>query len=122
MINKQFAESLSSDLIQELCDDYISLLEEYPIENATDKYWIEILGLYRKESDHVRALLLKIMRRTMIDTVSTVLGVIDGESNLGNKSYNFIILDKKSGEKVNGELQEMFLQNIELIMENNPDY
>lgn len=54
---------------------------------------------------------MKIIEQTMIDTISNMLGIIDGSSTLKNCSLESkLLLDN---EDTNGELQGEFLEYME---------
>ncbi|MEH7610008.1 transposase, partial [Gottfriedia acidiceleris] len=61
----------------------------------------------------------KIIEQTMIDTISTMLGIIDGSTTLKDcKIEPKLLLDSIDTE---GELQDSFLEFIEEMEDNNSD-
>lgn len=59
-------------------------------------------------------MLFEIIEQTMIDTVSTVLGIIDGHVTLADDSFEpKLMLNSKDTE---GNLQDEFLINVEELV------
>lgn len=69
-------------------------------------YWF-----YDSLTDQNKDTLMKIIEQTMIDTISNMLGVIDGNSTLKNCSLEPKLLLDSIDTK--GELQDSFLEFIE---------
>lgn len=71
-------------------------------------------GFYDSLTDENKDTLMTIIEQTMIDTISNVLGVIDGSSTLKDCLFELkLLLDSIDTE---GELQDSFL---EFIARNN---
>ena len=79
--------------------------------SKTDDYWKRAIGFYDSLTDENKDILIKIIEQTMIDTISNMLGVIDGSSTLKDCSLEpKLLLDSIDTE---GELQDSFLEFIE---------
>lgn len=66
------------------------------------------MGLYDSLSVENKNILMQVIEQTMIDTISNMLGVIDGSSNLRDCSVESkLLLDSNDTE---GKLQGYFLE------------
>lgn len=110
-MNEIFIRSLYESIVKENFKIYKDLYETTRIENKTDDYWKETISLYNSLTEEKKDILLKIIQQTMIDTISNMLGVIDGSSTLKNCALEpKLLLDNIDTE---GELQDEFLSFIE---------
>jgi len=58
---------------------------------------------------------LAVEAQGFIDGVSTVLGILDGSSQLGRHGFVDLDLKLRGGKKpLNGSLQDLFLETVEL--------
>ena len=74
-------------------------------------YWKQAIGFYNALNDENKDILMRIIEQTMIDTVSNMLGVIDGRSTLNDCPLEpKLLLESNDTE---GELQDLFLEFIE---------
>ncbi|WP_236023748.1 transposase [Heyndrickxia sporothermodurans] len=81
------------------------------VTSKTDNYWKKAIGFYDSLTDENKDNLMKIIEQTMIDTISNMLGVIDGSTTLKDCSLEpKLLLDSVDTE---GELQDSFLEFIE---------
>lgn len=110
-MNKVFVKSLYESIVQENIGLYKNLYETTTVESKTSEYWKQSLSLYNSLTEEQRLTLLKMIEQTMIDTISNMLGIIDGSSTLKNCLLEpKLLLDNKDTE---GELQDEFLAFIE---------
>ena len=106
-----FIKSLYETIVQEGKQDYKELLDNTNAEDANDKYWIKALQLYDNITKEDREKLMAIIELIMIDTVSNVLGIIDGSSTLNGCDAEIkLYLNDADTE---GELQDLFLEYVE---------
>ncbi len=110
-MKKELITAIYNSILIENFKIYKDLLEKTKIGSKTTKYWIETLNFYERMSETDKSVLLKIIEQTMIDTISNMLGIIDGSST----AYNF---DKEikltiDGHDVDGDLQDLFLELVE---------
>lgn len=82
---------------------------------VTDKYWMRVFDLYRSLSPAHRKVILEIMRQVEIDTVSEIFGILDGTNQINGKFEKFDLIHKtgKSSVRLNGDLQDLFLEKVE---------
>lgn len=110
-MNEQFVKSLYQSIVKENLELYKNLYETTKVDQNTDEYWKKALGLYNSLDQENKAVLMGIIEQTMIDTISNMLGVIDGNSTLKDCEYEpKLLLDSIDTE---GELQDSFLEFIE---------
>ncbi|REK77671.1 transposase [Paenibacillus paeoniae] len=111
-----FMKALYESIVEENLELYKNIYETTKVTPKTDVYWKQAIDMYNSLSDENKKILMRIIKQTMIDTISNTLGVIDGSSTLKDclaepKCYlNSIETD--------GELQEYFLA----FIEENEDY
>lgn len=87
------------------------MYETTKILPETDAYWKNAIGFYDNLTDDDKETLIKIMEQTMIDTISNMLGMIDGISTLKNCTLEpKLLLDSVDTE---GELLDSFLEYLE---------
>ncbi|MDQ0271307.1 transposase [Cytobacillus purgationiresistens] len=109
-MNEIFVKSLYESVVKENLQLYKNLYETTNVTPKTDNYWKEA-GFYNSLSDENKDILMTIIEQTMIDTISNMLGIIDGSSTLKGCSLEpKLLLDSIDTE---GELQDSFLEFIE---------
>jgi hypothetical protein len=110
-MNDIFVKSLYESIIKENLQIYKDLYETTNVTSKTDDYWKKAIGFYDSLTNENKDTLMKIIEQTMIDTISNMLGVIDGSSTLKDCSLEpKLLLDSIDTE---GELQDSFLEFIE---------
>ena len=114
-MNEDFIKALYKSIVIENLKIYNELYTTITVNSNTDEYWVEALDLYSSLSEEQKQTLMKIIKQTMIDTISNVLGVIDGNSTLDNFSKELTLYVEKMEN--DGELQDLFLEYIEEINE-----
>lgn len=110
-MNATFVKALFDSVVKDNLQLYRDHLNTTEVTFKTDHYWKESLDLYHSLSIEHQSVFLKILEQTMIDTVSTMLGVIDGSTTLKKCSLEPKLLLDAIDTK--GELQELFLEFIE---------
>ena len=114
-MKENFIRSLYETIVQAGIEEYKVLLDNTNIEDATDKYWISALQLYSNLAEDKKENLLRVIELIMIDTISSVLGIIDGSSTLSGCDVEpKLYLDSIATDS---ELQDLFLAYIEEIEE-----
>ena len=96
-------------------DSVVLITYEYtPVSGSAllvDEYWGKVLNFYEDLSEERKEILMSIIKQTIIDTISNVLGIIDGSSTLNDCDLEpKLLLDNKDTEN---ELQDTFLAYIE---------
>lgn len=113
-MNEKFVEKIYKVIVEDGVGEYKNLLDNTLVKNATDKYWIKALELYEKLSSEEKEKMLKFAELIMIDTISSVFGILDGSSTLSGGNFEFEV--KINGISTEDELQDTFLEFVE---ENN---
>ena len=112
-MNEIFIKSLYKTIVQEGKNEYKILLDNTRVGDATDKYWISALQLYDNLTEENREKLIEVIELVMIDTISNMLGIIDGSSTLsGCDAEPKLYLNDADTD---GELQDLFLEYVEEI-------
>ena len=110
-MNEIFVKSLYESIVKENLQLYKNLYETTNVTPKTDDYWKKNIGFHDSLTDENKDILMRIIEQTMIDTISNMLGVIDGSSTLKDCSFEpKLLLDSIDTE---GELQDSFLEFIE---------
>ena len=86
------------------------LLESTTVEAATDPYWKRLLTLYHALSSEQKSVFVEVMRQVRIDTVSEILGILDGSCALEGSREDFVLTTTSDSQKLNGDLQDLFLE------------
>ncbi|QUW22601.1 transposase [Sporosarcina sp. Marseille-Q4063] len=112
-MNEIFVKSLSELIVKENLESYKDLYETTVVDSKTDPYYKEALNLYNSISEEKRVVLMNIIEQTMVDTISSMLGIIDGSIPLDDDDDSIepkLLLNSVDTE---GELQDQFLEFIE---------
>ncbi len=118
-INQEFVKAIYDTVIKEGIDEYKDLYETVEVDSSMDAYWKNAITLYQDSNPEEKETLLKMMEQTMIDTVSHMLGIIDGSSTLNDSELEpKLLLDSQDTEN---ELQDSFLELIELKSYDNDE-
>ncbi len=116
-MSEVFVKSFYESIVKENLQLYKDMYETTTVTSKTDDYWSKTIGFYVSLTDENKEILMEIIEQTIVDTISNMLGVIDGNSTL--KDYSSepkLLLDSiDSG----GELQDLFLEFIEERDRNN---
>ena len=106
-----FVESIYKSIVVENRSLYKNLYENTYADKSNDEYWKKSLKLYNGLSEENKEIFIKILQQTMIDTISNVLGIIDGSSTLNGCDAEIkLYLNDADTE---GELQDLFLEYVE---------
>ena len=106
-MNEKFVEKIYKTIVEDGVGEYKNLLDNTALKNATDKYWINALELYEKLTSEEKEKMLLIM----IDTISSVFGILDGSSTLSGGDFEFEV--RINGISTEDELQDTFLGFVE---------
>ncbi|MCD7835594.1 MAG: hypothetical protein LUG83_02845 [Lachnospiraceae bacterium] len=110
---EQFAKGLYKNTVEENIKLYRQFFLYDPSEEGTIEYWKNAIMFYDKLDDHEKEILFSIIKSTIVDTVSNVLAILDG-----NESINGIDIQVKlSNKETEGELQDTFLAYVEDLEE-----
>jgi hypothetical protein len=106
MNKRDLAIGLHRDVVTANAALYQGIFESDP-DKATDPYWKEALSFHAELTRDQRAVLLRIMRQVSVDTISNVLGLIDGSSVMEGYRGTFIL---HYDGQVLSDLQDAFLE------------
>jgi hypothetical protein len=110
MDSKKLANGFKNEIINENLEIYKRLFTDDSPSEIRDPYFIKAVNFFNTLSDDHKQIFFSILRQVMIDSISNVLGVIDGSSNLSECDGNFSLLyEGKSFE----DLQDYFLSQFE---------
>ncbi|MCX4353840.1 MAG: hypothetical protein OSJ60_19815 [Lachnospiraceae bacterium] len=110
-MNEEFARKIYETIVEEGRDMYKNLYDNTKIKKNTVPYWKSALSLYQDFDDEQKKVFLDVIKHIIIDTISSVFGVLDGSSTLsgGNLEFEVII----NGISTSNELQDTFLEIVE---------
>jgi len=111
-MNEIFVKSLYELIVKENLESYKDLFITTVVDSKTDSYYKAALNLYNSISVEKREVLMKIIEQTMVDTISSMLGIIDGSVPLDEDDSiePKLLLNSVDTE---GELQDKFLEFVE---------
>ena len=105
-------EDFSSGLMLQVIDQNMKMYRDMygngRAERATDPLIKRALTLLHSLQPEQQEVLFEIMRQISIDTVSSVLAVLDGVSPLKGAFEEYTLI-YDGGAKLNGDLQSLFL-------------
>ena len=110
MDSKELAKLLKKEIINENLEIYKGLFTDYSPSEIKDPYFIDATSFFNTLPDEHKKIFFSILRQVMIDTISNVLGVIDGSSSLAEHDGNFSLLYEGKPIKY---LQDYFLSQFE---------
>lgn len=110
-MSRVFVKSIYNSIVKENVEIERRLFETTIVGPRTDEYWRAAIGLYNSLDEENRSVLMRIIEQTMVDTISNMLGIIDGSSTLKDCSVELKLL--MDGNDAEGELQDSFLAFIE---------
>mgnify|MGYP004545761317 CR=1 FL=1 len=113
-MNEKFIEKLIDMLIVEGIEEYKASNETLQIGPKTINYWKDVKQLYVTLDQKQKEIYYEIIRQVMIDTISSVFGILDGSSTLSGGDFEFEV--RINGISTEDELQDTFLGFVE---ENN---
>ncbi|MBE4947488.1 transposase [Chryseobacterium culicis] len=108
---EEFVKILNRDVIKGNLELYQNLLEN--TNEATDPVWKGILPMYINFSREEKEVFLKFLKIVEINTLSHVLGILDGTTHADDIEEDFILITENKNEKINEDLQDLFLELIE---------
>lgn len=110
-MQKELITAIYNSILVENVAIYKNVFETTKVGPKTTEYWKSSLGLYEKLSDDDKKVLLKIIEQTIIDTISNMLGAIDGSSTLAEFETEIGLTVKN--QNIKGDLQDIFLEMVE---------
>lgn len=110
-MHKKFVEMIYKTIIEDGSGIYRDLFENTEVTERTVDYWKNALELYSSFDDKKKEIFMEIIKQIIIDTVSSLFGVLDGTSTLSGGEFEFEV--KINGISTEDELQDSFLQFLE---------
>lgn len=119
MYPEEFIEKLKENVLNDNLMLHKEIYESTVIDEKVkkDPYYGDALTFYRSLSTKQREIIFKIIQQTIIDTTSTILGIIDGPVSLEGVNGGFTLTYKAPNEVetlLSGDLQTDFLNTIYL--------
>ena len=110
-MNENFVKSIYKTLVEDGKEIYRDLYDNTKVTEGTVDYWKNALELYHSFDDKQKDVFMNIVKQTIIDTISSVFGVLDGSSTLSGEDYEFEV--RINGISTEDELQDTFLGFVE---------
>ena len=111
-MEEKFVDCLLDGIVKENLTMYKEILDT-PLTEVTDKYWQEVITLYNSVDKDKKLTIIEIFKQVMIDTISNILGIIDGNVSLGDFEHELKL--RIDDVEVEDSLQDTFLESAELI-------
>lgn len=110
-MNEEFIKNLYKTIIEDGRSIYKDLYENTEVTEQTVDYWKNALELYHSFNENQQNMFMDIVKQTMIDTISSIFGILDGSSTLSGGDFEFEV--KINGFSTECELQDTFLRFVE---------
>lgn len=110
MIEK-FTKDVYNSLVLDRTDIYRRMYNSMTEETGGDEYWSDLKEFYDTLSDRQKEVFFRVIKQTIIDSISGVFGVLDGSSNLGGTTYECDVM--VDGVDMEHDLQDYFLSYVE---------
>jgi len=107
---EEFVKKIRQSVLDENIAIYKDLFANTEVDQVSDPYWHEALGLFNKLSDEEKETLFKIMRQVSVDAISNLFALLDGVSCLEDQDGDFSLTIENEQEQLNGDLQDIFLE------------
>lgn len=110
MTPEEFVEKVRRTIIEGNMALYRSSFVAAELEKGADEYGkkvLQVLSCLQGEPD--REALLSIVRQVIVDTLSSLFGILDGSSQLDGRFEDFRLIREESGERLDGDLQDYLL-------------
>lgn len=110
-MKNELIKVIYNSVLVENIEIYRDLFENSKIEIRTTEYWKSTLELYEKLSSADKQIFLRIVEQTVVDTISNMLGVIDGSSTLTGFQHEIGLT--VGNQFIQSDLQDVFLEMVE---------
>ncbi len=110
MDSKKLVDAFKNEIINENLDIYKSLLTEYSESEKKDHDYVGAKHFFNTLSDEHKLIFFSILQQTMIDSISNILGIIDGSTSLSEYDGDFSLLYEGKPLEY---LQDYFLSQFE---------
>ncbi|MPQ83113.1 transposase [Pseudomonas sp. MAFF 730085] len=112
MNSSEFVTGLKNSVVHENFSSYKNLYLNTNAESATDDYWKNSLTLFNSLTNEQKTIFFEIIKQTIIDTTSNILGVIDGATTIAGARDEFSLSYGKDEKSLEGDLQSLFLAEL----------
>jgi hypothetical protein len=109
MTPKDFTKIIYDEVVEVSTSKTLEIIESTPSSGASDPYFRRLLKWYEALPKAERELLIEVMRQTAVDTVASVLGVIDGAAPTAGGFQNPPKV-LAGGRDLSGDLQESWME------------
>jgi hypothetical protein len=106
MNEKKLAKALKQAIVDDNLTYYKETLDNVDTNEITDQYWHDLVLFYRALPIENKGLIIKLIRQTSVDAVSSLLGIIDGTVDF---PVELQLINQTKGTAFDDELQEEFL-------------
>ena len=113
MMNEEFIKRIYKTIVEEGEKYYLNIYENTQITKRTVNIWKNALELYRTFTDNEKKVFIEILKLTMIETISSVFGILDGSSTLSGLGEILEFDVRINGMSTENELQDIFLEFVE---------
>mgnify|MGYP003324628399 CR=1 FL=1 len=108
---EDFVRLIRNSVIDENHAIYKDLFDSTDRGAVSDEYWVRALSLYDQLDEKSQAVVFEIIRQVMSDTVSNLFGVLDGVNWPDGQAEGYNLqTESGKGGKINGDLQDLFLE------------
>lgn len=111
MNSKDFVTVLKNAVVNDNMSIYKELFESTLIDDVTDDYWRQALTLFKTLTNDQQDVFFTIIRQTILDTTSNILGIIDGSCMIEGANDDFSLTYGQSNHSLAGDLQRLFLSD-----------
>jgi hypothetical protein len=109
MNQSEIVSQIYDEVVNQNLAIYKRIFQTTEVSTASDPYWKSSLMLFQSLSAEQKETFFEIVRQTIVDTTSNLLGILDGSSRLEGQSKNFKLTWDSETEKLNEDLQDLFL-------------
>lgn len=110
-MNEEFVKCIYETIVKEGTNIYKELYENTEVTEKTTVYWRSLLNLYSSFDYQQKEVFISGIKQVIIDTISSVFGVLDGSSTLSGGEFEFEV--KINGICTEEGLQDAFLGYLE---------
>jgi len=109
MTSEQFVSCIRKELLEMNLSMYMA-----EMDGSGGVHWPRLKAFYTRLDDISRQDLSFAIRQVMVDTISNLLGILDGSSLLNEYRDEFHLRYDGDSKDLNGQLQDLFLEAEEI--------
>ena len=109
MTPQQLIACIRAEVLDQNMADYQSMLCENSLSGPKSQYWKQMAMFNMSLNDEQRRQFEFAIRQVMVDTISNMLGILDGTSILEKYREEFSLKYGDDEKELNGDLQDFFL-------------